>query len=132
MDSILGVPVEWILAAAAGVSLLVLSVLVWSAARRPLWLRLATRNPGRRPLQAGLICLGLTLSSIVVSTSLNTGDAVGYTVRALVARGVGRTDEVVIALPRGQRRNPSEYLGALLNGSLLTGLGEQFSEESAQ
>jgi putative ABC transport system permease protein len=39
---------------------------------------------------------------------------------------------VIVALPRDSRRSPAEYVGALLNGSLLTGQGGYFPETRAQ
>ena len=131
METLLGVPLDAIMVSSLGATGLVVGLLLLSAIRRPLLLRLALRNPGRRPLQAGLITLGLTLSTVVVGTAFNTGDTITHTVRSLVASGLGRADEVVLALPRDQRRSPAEYVGALLNGSLLTGLGGYFPEERA-
>jgi putative ABC transport system permease protein len=131
METLLGVPLDVIMVGSLGTTLLVVGLLLLSAIRRPLLLRLALRNPGRRPLQAGLITLGLTLSTVVVGTAFNTGDTITHTVRSLVASGLGRADEVVLALPRDQRRSPAEYVGALLNGSLLTGLGGYLPEQRA-
>jgi putative ABC transport system permease protein len=78
------------------------------------------------------VVLGLTLSTLVISTAFNTGDTITYTVRMLVARGLGRADEVIVALPRDSRRGPAEYVGALLNGSLLTGQGGYFPQARAE
>src|SRR5712691_6113160 len=117
---------DQILAGSLASVALLLGALSLAALHRPLLLRLALRNPGRRPAQALLITLGLTLSTLIVSTALNTGDTITHTVRSLVARGVGRVDEIVVAIPRGAQRSPAEYVGALLNGSLLTGLGGYF------
>ena len=82
-------------------------MLVLAAIRRPILLRLAVRNPARRPAQACSITLGLTLSTVIVTTAFNTGDTITHTVRTLVASGLGRADEVVLALPREQFRNPA-------------------------
>src|SRR5436190_8690889 len=131
METLLGVPLDAIMVGSLVASVAVVGLLLLAALRRPLLLRLALRNPGRRPLQACLITLGLTLSAVVVGTAFFTGDTMTHTVRALVASGLGRADEVVLALPRDQRRSPAEYVGALLNGSLLTGLGGYFAEERA-
>src|SRR5688572_19017057 len=131
MNSLLGVPLDRLLLACAGLVLAGTAFLVLAAIRRPILLRLALRNPGRRPAQAGLITLGLTLSTIIVTTALNTGDTITHTVRTLVASGLGRADEVILALPREQLRSPGQTVGALLNGSLLTGAGRYFPESRA-
>ena len=131
MDSLFGVSLDALLAWSLGVTALVAAGLLIVAVRQPLLLRLALRNCLRRPLQTGLIVLGLTLSTVVISTAFNTGDTITHTIRTLVARGLGRADEVVVALPRDTRRSPNEYLGALLNGSLLTGQGVYFPAERA-
>jgi hypothetical protein len=131
VETLLGVPVQVILigsVAATIVAAASLAVLAW---RRPLLARLAARNPGRRPIQSLLIALGLALSTIITSTAFNTGDTMTHTVRSLVSGSLGRADEVVLALPRDRRRSPAEYLAALVDGSLLTGLGAYFPEQRA-
>jgi putative ABC transport system permease protein len=130
--TLLGIPVDQLLVALSGVCLCLLLALAVATSRRPLLVRLAVRYARRRLLQAALITLGLGLSTIITSTALNTGDLVSQTIRSLVAGGLGRADEVVLALPRDQRRSMSELMGALLNGSLLTGLGQYFPEARAK
>src|SRR5215216_4676236 len=131
MESFLGIPMDAIAIGSLAASALVLGSLMLAVLRKPLLLRLALRGPRRRPVQTGLVLIGLALSTIVIGTALNTGDTIAHTVRGLVASGVGRADEVVLALPRDQRRSPTEYVTALLNGTLLTGFGTYFPEEQA-
>jgi putative ABC transport system permease protein len=131
VETLLGISTDAImLGSLAGVGLAI-GLLLVAGLRRPLLFRLALRNPWRRPTQSLLITLGLALGTIVVGTAFNTGDTITHAVRSLVASGVGRADEVVLALPRDQRRPPAEYVAALLNGTLLTGAGGYFPEEQA-
>ena len=131
MESLLGISMDAIALGSLAASALVLGSLLLAVLRQPLLLRLALCGPPRRPLQTGLVLIGLALSTIVIGTALNTGDTISHTIRTLVASSVGRADEVVLALPRDQRRSPSEYVTALLNGTLLTGFGTYFPEEQA-
>ena len=131
METLLGVPVEIILVASLGATLVAVLALTALTLRRPLLARVAARNAARRRAQAILITLGLALSTIITSTAFNTGDTITHTVRSLVASGLGRADEVVLAIPRDRRRSPGEYLAALVDGSLLTGLGSYFPETRA-
>jgi putative ABC transport system permease protein len=131
MNSLLGIPLDQLLLGSAVLVLAGTAFLVLAAIRRPILLRLALRNSARRPAQACLITLGLTMSTVIVTTAFNTGDTITHTVRTLVASGLGRADEVVLSVPREQFRNPGQTVGALLNGSLLTGAGRYFPESRA-
>ncbi|MCC7105453.1 MAG: ABC transporter permease, partial [Chloroflexi bacterium] len=126
MDSLFGVSLDVWLAVSAIFDLLVLATLAVYGLRHPLLLRSAARYPRRRPWQSLLIVLGLSLSTIIVSTSFNTGDTMSFAIRSLVAGSVGRADELLIALPRGRAASPAQYLQSLLDGSFLSGNGDFF------
>ena len=121
MDSILGVPMVAIVAATTGLFALGLGALVVLALRNRLLLVLAVRNIPRRRAQSALITLGLALATVIVTTALNTGDTMSYTVRSLVAGTVGRADEVIVKPRRDPRRFGLEGAQAVANGTFLTG-----------
>ena len=80
------------LLAALAVVLLILAAI---SLRQPLLAKLGARNIPRRPTQSVLIVLGLTLSTIIIMTSLSTGDTLNYSVQAQAVEAYGDIDEVL-------------------------------------
>src|SRR5690606_28608075 len=78
----------------AGILLYVL-FLGW---RNPVLVKIGLRNIPRRPAQSVLIVLGLTLSTIILLSSLTTGDTLTYSVRRHDVQAYGMID-VIIAPP---------------------------------
>ncbi|MFN8635708.1 MAG: FtsX-like permease family protein [Chloroflexota bacterium] len=131
MQSILGVPTTTIAAVTATVFLLALAALVVVGWRDRLLLRLALRNVPRRRAQSALISLGLALSTVIITTALNTGDTMSHTLRSLVAGTVGRADEIVVRPRRDARRFGFDNVQSVANGTFLTGTLEPFAETEA-
>lgn len=75
----------------AGV-LLYLLFLSW---RNPVLAKIGLRNIPRRPAQSILIVLGLTLSTIIILSSLITGDTLTYSVRRHGIQAYGKIDEII-------------------------------------
>ena len=82
----------WALAGAVGLILLGLAGL---ALLRPIIVKLGLRNVPRRRSQSALIVLGLTLSTIIITASLATGDTLQYSVRQHAVDAYGEIDEVL-------------------------------------
>ena len=78
------------------VALLVVG-LVGLGLRKPLLARLSLRNIGRRRSQSILIVLGLTLSTVVITAALVTGDTMSYSIRSQAAQALGPLDAVISA-----------------------------------
>lgn len=74
---------------------LILLYLVLMATRNPVLIKIGLRNIPRRPAQSILIVLGLTLSTIIIVSSLTTGDTLTYSVRYYAVQSYGRIDEIV-------------------------------------
>ncbi|MCC6166700.1 MAG: ABC transporter permease [Caldilineaceae bacterium] len=107
----------------AGVLLYIL-LLGW---RNPVLVKIGLRNIPRRPAQSALIVLGLTLSTIIILSSLTTGDTLTYSVRRHAVQAYGMIDEI-IAPPllsalagvgnQGQESAQTEELNRLMEGGL--------------
>jgi putative ABC transport system permease protein len=99
---------------AVGLILLYLAIL---ALRNPVLVKIGLRNIPRRPAQSVLIIIGLTLSTIIIVSSLTTGDTLTYSVRSQAIQAYGPIDEIIAP--------PLLSLLASLGG------GENFDENSA-
>jgi putative ABC transport system permease protein len=128
VETILGLSTTWAALGAAGALALGLAIAGFVAARQPLLLRLALRNVPRRPLQSLLIATGLALSTVIVTTALNTGDTMSHTMRGLVSTSVGRADEVIVQPVRDARRFGLDGVNSVANGTFLTGALTMFDE----
>ena len=82
---------RFLLLACAGLLLLLLA----TAARRPILLRIALRQLPRRRAQMLLITLGLALGASIITSVFLTGDTVQTAIRVQVVEGLGRVDEIV-------------------------------------
>ena len=95
MNQVLGeiIPrLTWALAGAVG---LILLGLAGMALLRPIIVKLGLRNVPRRRSQSALIVLGLTLSTVIITASLATGDTLQYSVREHAVDAYGEIDEVL-------------------------------------
>ena len=75
--------------------LALLAYLLFLALRKPVLAKLGVRNIPRRPAQSILIVLGLTLSTIIIVSSLSTGDTLSYSVQRHAVEAYGEIDEVI-------------------------------------
>jgi len=108
-----------------------LLILLVIGLRDRLLLRLALRNVPRRRAQSALIALGLALSTVIITTALNTGDTISHTLRSLVAGTVGRADEIVVRPRRDARRIGFDNVQSVANGTFLTGTLQPFEQSEA-
>lgn len=131
MQTILGVPLTTITAVVVGVFVACLAVLAVVGLRDRLLLRLSLRNVPRRRAQSALISLGLALSTVIITTALNTGDTMSHTMRSLVAGTVGRADEIVVRPRRDARRIGFDNVQSVANGTFLTGTLQPFEQAEA-
>lgn len=74
---------------------LILAYLLFVAARNPVLVKIGLRNIPRRPSQSILIVIGLTLSTVIILSSLATGDTLTYSVRSSAIQAYGRIDEII-------------------------------------
>src|ERR671919_64800 len=131
MTAILGVPTTTTAAIVAGGFFVGVAGLVVVGLRDRLLLRLALRNVPRRRAQSALIALGLALSTVIITTALNTGDTMSHTLRSLVAGTVGRADEIVVRPRRDARRIGFDNVQSVANGTFLTGTLQPFPQSEA-
>ncbi|MCC7371931.1 MAG: FtsX-like permease family protein [Chloroflexi bacterium] len=131
MQSILGVPMSTIVVAVSVLFVGGLAALLAVGLRDRLLLRLALRNVPRRRAQSALIALGLALSTVIITTALNTGDTISHTLRSLVAGTVGRADEIVVRPRRDARRIGFDNVQSVANGTFLTGTLQPFEQAEA-
>ncbi len=73
----------------------ILLILAYLSARNPVLMKIGLRNLVRRPTQAILIVLGLTLSTIIIVSAFGTGDTLSYSVRRQAVAAYGQVDEIV-------------------------------------
>lgn len=128
MESILGVPMTVLVWGAGGLFGLGIAALAVIALRNRLLFALAARNIPRRRAQSALITLGLALATVIVTTALNTGDTMSYTIRSLVAGTIGRADELIVKPRRDPRRSGFDAAQAVANGTFLTGSLDLFDQ----
>ncbi|MCX6045484.1 MAG: FtsX-like permease family protein, partial [Chloroflexi bacterium] len=69
--------------------------LLFLSLRKPVLAKLGIRNIPRLPAQSVLIVLGLTLSTIIIVSSLITGDTLSYSVQRHAVEAYGQVDEVI-------------------------------------
>jgi putative ABC transport system permease protein len=131
MQAILGVPMTTVVATVTAIFLTGLAALLVIAVRDRLLLRLALRNVPRRRVQSALIALGLALSTVIITTALNTGDTMSHTLRSLVAGTVGRADEIIVRPRRDARRIGFDNVQSVANGTFLTGTLQPFDQSEA-
>lgn len=81
-----------VLVVGVGLILLYLAIL---AMRNPVLVKIGLRNIPRRPAQSVLIVIGLTLSTIIILSSLATGDTLTHSVRSQAIQAYGPIDEIV-------------------------------------
>jgi putative ABC transport system permease protein len=123
--SLFGVSQDSLLLGLLGLTVLVGLVLGVAAWRNPLLPRLAWRNLPRRPGFAVLITLGLTIGTVILSSSFTTGDTMSQSVRTVVAGVLGSADEVVF-VPAPVQRSGFDLAQSIASGSLLTGVTAYF------
>ncbi|HXV04938.1 MAG TPA: FtsX-like permease family protein [Solirubrobacterales bacterium] len=95
MERLFGIPMGALAVVLVVVVGAALGALAALALRNRVFLRLALRNVSRRRARTALIVLGLMLGTTIVSSALATGDTMSHTVRSVVQRSLGNTDELV-------------------------------------
>jgi putative ABC transport system permease protein len=73
----------------------ILLFLLFISWRNPVLAKLGLRSLTRRPTQTALIIIGLTLSTIIIISSLGTGDTLRYSVQRQSVAAYGRVDEII-------------------------------------
>ncbi|HEX6239203.1 MAG TPA: FtsX-like permease family protein [Acidimicrobiales bacterium] len=96
MERLAGVPVEQLAAVLVATMAGVAVVVAVLAVRNRAFLRLASRNVTRRRGRSALIVAGLMLATIIISSSLATGDTMARTIRSSALQSLGQTDEAVV------------------------------------
>ena len=96
MDDIFGVPIALFMSVLVTVLAASLLAVLWIAWRRPILFKLGLRNIPRRKAQSALIVAGLMLSTLIITSSLGTGDTLTYSLTADISRSLGHVDELVV------------------------------------
>ena len=131
MESFLGIPTALLAAVLAGLTAAAIIVIALLAVRRPVLVKLGIRQIPRRRGRSVLIIIGLALSTTIVAASFGTGDAMGHTVRSLVAGSLGGVDEIVVFYPEGARRFGMADLQGVAEGRIPILAGADFPEREA-
>jgi len=95
MDKVFGLPIGDLLNALAIVFSLCALMLIPAALKNRVLFRMGVRNITRRPAQTGLIVLGLMLATLLISSSLVTGDTMNYSIKKMALEDLGKTDVTV-------------------------------------
>jgi putative ABC transport system permease protein len=95
MERLFGIPMEALAVALVVAVAVALGVVAALALRNRVFVKLALRNVERRRARTALIVLGLMLGTTIISSALVTGDTMSHTVRSVVERSLGETDEQV-------------------------------------
>ncbi len=74
---------------------LLLGILGFLSVRQPIMAKLGVRNIPRRPTQSLLIIIGLTLSTVIIISSLSTGDTLDHSVTSQAVEAYGEIDEIL-------------------------------------
>lgn len=101
MEKLFGIPVDILMWAFAGLTLLVVALSVFVTIRQPVLFRLSLRNIPRRAGRSALIVLGLMLATTIISAAFGTGDTISKTVRTEVITELGNIDELVSSQEEG-------------------------------
>jgi putative ABC transport system permease protein len=96
MKTILGIPMNAMLIAMLVLLGGCLFFLAWTRWRYPVIFRVGVRNIARRKAQSVLIVVGLMLSTMIIATSLGTGDTVNYSISVETYELLGHLDEIVV------------------------------------
>ncbi len=111
MERLFGIPMGALAEALVILLAIALGILAVLALRNRVFLRLGLRNLARRRARTALIVLGLMLGTTIISSALATGDTMSHTVRSVVQRSLGRTDELVsVRSAENQRVGGIEHL----------------------
>lgn len=86
---------SWVIVFLVGSVSVILLYLLFVSWRNPVLAKLGLRSLVRRPTQTALIIIGLTLSTIIVISSLGTGDTLRYSVQRQAVAAYGKVDEVI-------------------------------------
>ena len=127
MQTLFGIPTTALAAALAGLTAAAAVVTLLLALRNPVLVRLGIRHIPRRRARSVLIVIGLALSTTIVAASFTTGDALGYTLRALVSGSLGNVDAVVVSYGQGMRRFDRRDFEGLADGRIPTVTGDDFA-----
>ncbi|HXF61711.1 MAG TPA: FtsX-like permease family protein, partial [Caldilineaceae bacterium] len=73
----------------------IIAYLLLLGAHNPVLVKIGLRNIPRRPAQSLLIVIGLTLSTIIIISSLTTGDTLTYSMRRHAVQAYGEIDEII-------------------------------------
>ncbi len=131
MQSLFGIPTPVIAAVLAGLTATAAVVTLLLAARNPVLVKLGIRHIPRRRARSVLIVIGLALSTTIVAAAFTTGDALGYTLRALVSGSLGNVDAVVVSYGQGMRRFDRSDFEGLADGRIPTVTGDDFTASAA-
>ncbi|MBI2914133.1 MAG: FtsX-like permease family protein [Chloroflexi bacterium] len=97
MDSLFGVPMNYIMVALLALLAISLTAVGYVALRHTIVFKMGLRNMPRRVAQTVLIVLGLMLSTLIISAAFTTGDTVDYSISDQAYSLLGHVDITVEA-----------------------------------
>lgn len=113
---------SFVMLVALGFALLFVAFL---SLRNPLIGKLGVRNIPRRPAQTVLIVAGLTLSTIIITSALVTGDTLDYSIQRYAVDAYGEIDEIIspplLALLAGMHDDEDSFAAAAADADATEG-----------
>jgi len=101
METLFGVPMGTLMLIMLGLVGTVLLLLLLVTLRNLVAARMGLRNIPRRRAQTALIVAGLTLSTVIITSALGTGDTLTHSIRSSAIEQLGLVDEQVQGPPTG-------------------------------
>ena len=138
METLFGVPMGTLMLIMVGLVGAVILVLLGIMLRNLVPARMGMRNIPRRRAQTALIVAGLTLSTVIITSALGTGDTLTNSIRTGAIEQLRLVDEQVQGPPSGPRQHPmmtqaqyDELHAALDDDPQIDGLAPRFTRELA-
>ncbi len=96
MEELFGLSMNALMIAVLAIFLTAAVVLIVTALRGRIILKLGLRPIPRRLGQTALIVIGVMLSTVIISAAFGTGDTISYSIRSVVLEELGTIDELIV------------------------------------
>ncbi len=126
MSELFGIPMTNIALGCIAVTGLILLFIAWIALRNPVMFKTGLRNIPRRPLQTGLIVIGLMLSTLIITAAFGTGDTMKHSIRK---EAVGIFGPIDIGIAWDAEDNPAPQDEQVVPLSLVSDLEAELGDE---
>lgn len=128
MDSVFGIPMNWILVVLLAIMFICILSVALIAVFNPVIFKMALRNPPRRKIQSVLIVFGLMLATLIVSAALTTGDTLDYSISNTAYDNLGEVDQTISFVGEAGGEGSMSLNNEPIPASLAGDLSEQFAD----